>query len=107
MATLEKRVQVLFEPGDYALIEGEARAHGVSVGAFIREAVNQRVSAARADALASWQELWDLADADSATDTDTDTDGLDWEQLKSDHENEMDPLWRLSHNAAGRPRNDT
>lgn len=101
MATLEKRVQVLFEPGDYALIEGEARAQGVSVGAFIREAVNQRVSAARASALASWQELWDLADADSAV------GALDWEQMKSDYENELDPIWRLSHDATGRPRHDT
>lgn len=100
MATLEKRVQVLFDQKDYALVAGEARALGVSVGAFIREAVNERVSAARANALASWQELWDIADAAPASGP------LDWERMNADYEDEMDPAWRLSRNAPGGLRDD-
>lgn len=100
MATLEKRVQVLFDPSDYALVESEARAHGVSVGAFIREATNNRIAAERTNARASWQQLWRTADTAPAADP------LDWEQLKAAYENELDPMWRLSHSASGEPRDE-
>ncbi|MFV0433817.1 MAG: hypothetical protein ACK5LO_07555 [Leucobacter sp.] len=106
MATLEKRVQVLFDPEDYALIIGEARASGVSVGAFIRQAVNDRVSAARTSALASWQELWNFADAAPVADTGSESSAgsLDWDEMKANYEDEMDPAWRLSHDVSGQPR---
>jgi hypothetical protein len=36
---LKKRVEVLFEPGDYSVLEREAGKRGESVGALIRQAV--------------------------------------------------------------------
>ena len=39
----DKRVEVLFEPGDYRLLEGVARRDGKSVGHVIREAVAKYV----------------------------------------------------------------
>lgn len=62
MATLEKRVQVLFDPEQYARLEAEARAERMSVGALIREAVGDRLDRKRADARAAMKDLWDWAD---------------------------------------------
>jgi hypothetical protein len=47
MATLERRVPVLFEPDQYAALLHLARAEGRSVGAVVREAVDQRLSTRR------------------------------------------------------------
>jgi hypothetical protein len=47
MATLEKRVQVLFEEEMYIDLQAEAAARRMSVGAFIREAVEERLERRR------------------------------------------------------------
>lgn len=62
MATLEKRVQVLFSNEQYARVEAEAAQQRMSVGAFIREAVDERMQRKRADAKAALQQLFDWAD---------------------------------------------
>ena len=43
MATLERRVQVLFNPAQYAALEEEAATLGQSVGSLIRESVDERL----------------------------------------------------------------
>lgn len=63
MATLEKRVQVLFDPAQYERIAAEARSLRVSVGALIRETMDERLARRRADAQAALQQLWERADA--------------------------------------------
>ncbi len=63
MSTLDRRVQVLFDPNQYNALEREASAKGKSVGALIREAVDDRLRASttsKQDALAQL-----LARADS------------------------------------------
>jgi len=57
MGTLDRRVQVLFDPERYARIEHEARRTGQSVGAFIRSAVDDRLRVGRADREAAWARL--------------------------------------------------
>ncbi|WP_152365680.1 hypothetical protein [Microlunatus speluncae] len=43
MATLQRRVQILFDPAQYAALEDEARASKQSVAAVVREAVDERL----------------------------------------------------------------
>jgi hypothetical protein len=43
MATLERRVQVLFDPVVYAALEAEAQTERQSVAAIIRDAVDERL----------------------------------------------------------------
>ena len=43
MATLDRRVQVLFDPAQYAALEQEAKDERQSVAAIIREAVDERL----------------------------------------------------------------
>lgn len=62
MATLEKRVQVLFDEGLYARLLAEAQVERMSVGAFIRDAVEERLSHRRKVALESLKELFASAD---------------------------------------------
>ena len=57
MATLERRVQVLFDPAGYARLEHEAQRTGQSVGAFIRNAVDARLRVSRADRETAWARL--------------------------------------------------
>lgn len=64
MATLEKRVQVLFSAEQYARLEAEAKAERMSVGAYIRESVDHRMNRKRADALAAMERLFARADRD-------------------------------------------
>ncbi|MCY7411533.1 MAG: ribbon-helix-helix protein, CopG family [Salinibacterium sp.] len=45
MAILERRVQVLFDPAQYAALEAEAAAQRQSVASVIREAVDERLRA--------------------------------------------------------------
>lgn len=55
MATLQRRVQILFDPAQYALLEEEAARERSSVAAVVREAVDDRLKRRRgskADALA-------------------------------------------------------
>lgn len=62
MATLEKRVQVLFSAEQYARLEADAAAQRMSVGAYIREAVDDHLDRKRADAKAALQRLFNWAD---------------------------------------------
>ncbi len=62
MATLEKRVQVLFSTEQYARLEAEAKAERMSVGAFIRDALEERLDRRRADAQAALEHLFAWAD---------------------------------------------
>lgn len=84
MATLEKRVQVLFEPELYARVEAEASAKHMSVGAFIRDAVADRLDQRRDEARASLKRLWAMADArpSSPVDLEAEKDAMEREFLK-------------------------
>lgn len=61
-ATLETRVQVLFDPEQYERLGAEARAERMSVGAFIRKAVDARLDCTRSDARAPTQDLRECSD---------------------------------------------
>lgn len=58
MATLEKRVQVLFDEELYERLLEEAQRERLSVGAFIRGAVEQKLEHRRVDAQAALRRLW-------------------------------------------------
>lgn len=75
MATLERRVQVLFDPVQYAALEREAAATNKSVGAIVREAVSDRLRAGTTEKQAALARL--LARADSL-----DSAPIDWEEEK-------------------------
>lgn len=62
MATLEKRVQVLLSAEQYARLEAGAKNERVSVGAYVREAIDDRLDRKRADAKAALARLWAWAD---------------------------------------------
>jgi hypothetical protein len=68
MATLERRVQVLFDPERYALLEAEARASGISVGAYVREAVEQKLTTQQRRSAAILQDLFTRSDASKPVD---------------------------------------
>lgn len=76
MATLEKRVQVLFSAEQYARLEAEAASERLSVGAYVREAVDARMDLKRVDAQAILRRLFDRADARP------DEGPIDWEEEK-------------------------
>lgn len=91
MATLEKRVQVLFDPERYAALEAEARARKVSVGALVRTAIDEHLEAQNSQAIAAWQKLWNRIDSDPNV-----YPALDWEEAQAAYEREMDPFYRLA-----------
>jgi hypothetical protein len=62
MATLERRVQVLFDEELYERLLADAQAQRLSVGAYIREAVEEQLDRRRSDATTALQSLWDWAD---------------------------------------------
>lgn len=62
MATLEKRVQVLFSQEQYARLETAAAVEGMSIGALLREAADAWMEDKRTDARAALEELFDRAD---------------------------------------------
>ncbi len=62
MTVLDRRVQVLFDPERFADLQAEAQACHLSVGALIREAVDDRLDRRRRDALRSLEEVWASAD---------------------------------------------
>lgn len=74
MATLDRRVQVLFDPAVYALLEAEAVAERESVAAVIRDAVNERLNRRRVSRSEALDRL--LASADS------DGPPVDWQAEK-------------------------
>lgn len=82
MATLERRVQVLFNPAQYAALEAEATAHRQSVAAVIREAVDERLRtrrSSRQEALARFLASGDAHPGPGA---------IDWDQEKDSFERE-------------------
>lgn len=84
MSTLDRRVQVLFDPAQYAALEHEASKHNQSVAAVIREAVAERLRKPRASATEALAKLYASADAHP-------TPGpIDWEAEKDAFEREFD-----------------
>ena len=82
MATLDRRVQVLFDPAQYAALEREASKRNQSVGAVIREAVGDRLRPSTTDKQAALARL--LARADSLT-----SEPIDWEREKDAFERDL------------------
>lgn len=78
MATLERRVQVLFDPAMYAALEEEAEAQRQSVAAVIREAVNERLNRRRLSRLEALEGLLAAADTDGPP--------IDWDAEKESFE---------------------
>lgn len=78
MATLERRVQVLFDEELYERLLAEATAERMSVGAYIRLSVEGQLDRRRSEALAALKRLWASADANPQPDE-------DWESIKEDH----------------------
>ena len=80
MATLDRRVQVLFDPARYAAPEAEATAERQSVAALIREAVDERLSRNKKSRREALERL--LASADGTGSP------FDWEEEKESFERE-------------------
>ena len=80
MATLDRRVQVLFDPARYAALEAEAAAERQSVAALIREAVDERLSRNKKSRRDALERL--LASADETGPP------IDWEEEKESFERE-------------------
>ena len=60
----DKRVEVLFEPQDYRLLEKEARRRGKSVGSLVREAVAKYVAGpSEAAREAAWEHFFAMGKA--------------------------------------------
>ena len=82
MATLERRVQVLFDPARYAALEAEAAAERQSVAALIREAVDERLDRRRQTRQEIVERLFARADAH------LNSRPIDWEEEKESFERE-------------------
>lgn len=80
MATLERRVQVLFDPAQYAALQEEAAAERQSVAAVIRDCVDERLKRGRT----SKQEA--LARLFARADENPDTEPIVWEHVKDSFE---------------------
>jgi hypothetical protein len=83
MATLERRVQVLFDPAQYAALEAEAAAQRQSVAAIIREAVDARLRVRRTTQLEALERLFARADSGPALGP------IDWEAEKDAFERDI------------------
>ena len=83
MATLERRVQVLFDPAQYAALEAEAVAQRQSVAAIIREAVDARLRAKRSTQQEALARLFARADANPTSGP------IDWEVEKEAFERDV------------------
>ena len=83
MGTLERRVQVLFDEELYERLQAEAEAERTSVGAYIRDAVADRLDHRRSDARAALQRLWASVDAGPLTGP------VDWREEKDLMEREF------------------
>lgn len=80
MATLERRVQVLFDPAQYAALEAEAAAQKQSVAAVIREAVNDRLRAQKTNKQDALARLFASADQSPSS------GAIDWDEEKESFE---------------------
>jgi hypothetical protein len=63
MPTLARRVQVLFDPDEYARLEAEARQRHRSVGSIVRESVRRTLAQQTPRRQAALARLLDRADA--------------------------------------------
>lgn len=82
MATLDRRVQVLFDPARYAALEAEAAAERQSVAAVIREAVDERLARNNASRREALERLFARADEQP------DSGPIDWAEEKESFERE-------------------
>ncbi|MBX3194229.1 MAG: hypothetical protein KF727_03895 [Microbacteriaceae bacterium] len=85
MATLERRVQVLFDPTQYAALEAEANEHRQSVAAVIREAVDERLrmrKSSRQEALARFLAIGDAHPTPGPINWDEEKDSFERESLR-------------------------
>ena len=82
MPTLERRVQILFDPEEYERLEAFARQERQSVGAVIRESVQRRLSVPTSQRQAALDRLFSRADSSPASPVDT------WEDVKEGFERE-------------------
>jgi hypothetical protein len=80
MAVLDRRVPVLFDPERYAALERLAREERKSVGAVIRDAVDERLDRKKVTRGAAWRRLLERADARPSVPVG------DWEAVKDDFE---------------------
>ena len=83
MATLERRVQVLFDPAQYSALEAEAAAQRQSVAAIIREAVEERLRMRRSSQSEALARLFASGDAHPSP------GAIDWEQEKDSLERDF------------------
>ena len=80
MATLDRRVQILLDPGQYELLEREALARNRSVASIIRESLDQRFGVDLSKRRAALARLMASADSpDAAT-------MKDWDEIKNELE---------------------
>ena len=80
MATLDRRVQVLFDPAQYAALEHEASKRNQSVAAVIREAVAERLRQPQTSAAEALERLFANGDAHPSPGP------IDWEAEKDSFE---------------------
>ncbi|MHB1235841.1 MAG: ribbon-helix-helix protein, CopG family [Microbacteriaceae bacterium] len=85
MATLERRVQVLFDPAQYAALEREAAEQRQSVAAVIREAVDNRLKTRRFSKQEALSRLFARADELGARGPIA-RGPIDWEEEKESFE---------------------
>ena len=80
MATLQRRVQILFDPAQYAALEAEAAARHQSVAAVIREAVDDRLRRRAKDKRTAWTNILERAETDPVPPPE------DWDTFKDELE---------------------
>jgi predicted transcriptional regulator len=80
VATLERRVPVLFDPRQYDALQQLAQAERRSIGSIIREAVDQRLSARQSQRQAIGERL--IASARSQHQQ----PASDWDEIKASFE---------------------
>jgi hypothetical protein len=78
MATLDRRVQVLFDPAQYAALEREALEQRQSVAALIRESVDDRLKRRKQSRREALERLLSSADDHGPP--------IDWEEEKESFE---------------------
>ena len=82
MPTLERRVQVLFDPAEYEQLEAYAKRERRSVSAVVRASVRRTLDDQTAKRRAAYDQLMALADPDSAEPVG------DWDAVKESFERE-------------------
>ena len=84
MSVLERRVPVLFDPEKYAALEQVARSENKSVGAVIRDAVDEKLARRSSASTAVVKAMFQRADAHpvpAITDWDEVKDSFDRDHL--------------------------